>query len=291
MAEFDAPSARERQLAAELRLLRGTVGLHGKDVATRLAWSPSKVSRIETGRSGVSQDDLERMLTLYGVPEQRAEQLRRLAASAQSRGWWDAYAGSLSAGYSSLIKLESGSQALQCYCAVVPHALLQTPDYARQVIRSTSHRPSQTEIDRRVEVTRQRQRVLTHPDRPLRLSAVIDEAVFRRRVKDPDGAEDVAVTRAQFERLAEAATMPNVAIQVLPFEAGLPPVTGGSFSILESSATEVPDVVYLENKTRIFFVDSEAEVHQYTQDFAHLSALALSRDDSLAMIQRLATPG
>ena len=41
-------------------------------------------------------------------------------------------------------------------------------------------------------------------------------------------------------------------------------MTAGSFSVLESRATRAPDVVYLENKTRVFFIDSEAEVHRYT---------------------------
>jgi len=286
MIERDAPSARERQLAGELRLLRGTAGLNGKDTALRLGWSASKVSRIETGRIGVNGDDLELLLELYHVPNDRAEYLRRLAASAQSKGWWDAYAETLSSGYANLIKLESGSRALHCYCAVVPHALLQTSDYARHVMRSTLQRPSPTEINRRVEIHRRRQAVVQRDDRPLRLNAVIDEAVFRRQIKRPDGPVEVATMRAQLEWLADAASRQNIRIQVLPFGAGLPPVTAGSFSILESVATEVPDVVYLENKTRIFFVESEAEVYWYTQDFEMLSSIALSPDESLALIRQ-----
>ena len=35
-------------------MLRAAVPLHGKDVAERLGWSPSKVSRIESARVGIS---------------------------------------------------------------------------------------------------------------------------------------------------------------------------------------------------------------------------------------------
>src|SRR3954454_21368535 len=127
----ESPSVRERRLAAELRLLRAAVPLHGKEVADRLGWSASKVSRIETGRIGIAAADLDRLLALYRVPDDRAAYLRRLAPSVRPRGWWDAYADTLSAGYANLIRMESGSRALRCFAAVVPHALLQSPDYVR----------------------------------------------------------------------------------------------------------------------------------------------------------------
>jgi transcriptional regulator with XRE-family HTH domain len=279
----DTPSVRERRLAHELRLLRTAAQLHGKDVAASLGWSPSKVSRIENGRSGIGEDDLERLVELYRVPDQQAGYLRRLAPSARPRGWWDAYAETLSAGYANLIRLEAGSQALRCYGALVPHALLQTPDYAREVILSTWEPPSPAEVDRRVQVCRRRQDVL---DAGLRLSAVVDESVLRRSVVPGDAARDTAVRRGQLERLARVAALPNVTLQVLPFAAGLPPVTAGSFSVLDSPASGAPDVVYLENKTRIFFIDAEAEVHRYTRAFDLISELALDPSASVALVER-----
>jgi transcriptional regulator with XRE-family HTH domain len=287
MAERDTPSVRERRLAHELRLLRTASQLHGKDVAATLGWSPSKVSRIETGRTGIAEDDLERLVALYRVPDPQAAYLRRLAPSARPRGWWDAYAETLSAGYANLIRLESGSQALRCYGALVPHALLQTADYAREVILSTWERPSPTEVERRVQVCRRRQDVLDtdRADGGLRLSAVVDESVLHRCVVPGDPARDTAIRRGQLERLAAVAARPNVTLQVLPFAAGLPPVTAGSFSVLDSPASGAPDVVYLENKTRIFFIDAEAEVHRYTRAFDLISELALDPADSLTLLE------
>ena len=284
---MEPPSVRERRLAHELRLLRTAAELHGKDVAATLGWSPSKVSRIETGRTGIAEDDLERLVALYRVPDQQAAYLRRLAPSVRPRGWWDAYAETLSPGYANLIRLESGSQALRCYGALVPHALLQTADYAREVILSTWERPSPAEVERRVQVCRRRQDVLDtgRDDGGLRLSAVVDESVFRRCVVPGDPERDAAIRRGQLERLAAVAARPNVTLQVLPFTAGLPPVTAGSFSVLDSPATAAPDVVYLENKTRIFFIDAEAEVHRYTRAFDLISEMALDPAASLALIE------
>lgn len=288
MAQDDPPSVRERQLAAELRLLRRTVNLNGKDVADRLGWSTSKISRIETGKIGVSQQDLELLFDLYEVPEDKAADLRRLAATARAQGWWDAYANSLSSGYSNLVKLEASCATLQCYCAVVPHALLQTREYSRHVIQSTMQAPAPSEVDRRLDIARLRQKVLRRGDPPMRLSAVIDEAAFRRHIRTPAGKIDTGVTRAQFKHLAELMTWPNISIQVLPFTAGLPPVTAGSFSILESSVTNAAGVVYLENKTRFFFIDDAYEVHQYGQEFQLLSSMALDPDKSREFMERAA---
>ncbi|MBB3674940.1 helix-turn-helix domain-containing protein [Modestobacter versicolor] len=284
----DTPSVRERRLASELRALRTTAGLHGKDVAATLGWSASKVSRIENGRTGIGEADLERLVELYRVPDAQAGYLRRLAPSVRPRGWWDAYAETLSPGYANLVRLESGSQALRCYGALVPHALLQTTDYAREVILSTWERPSPAEVERRVEVCRRRQEVLDtgRADGGLLLHAVVDESVLRRSAVPRDPARDSAVRRGQLERLAAVADLPNVTLQVLPFAAGLPPVTAGSFAVLDSPASGTPDVVYLENKTRIFFIDAEAELHRYTRAFDLISEMALDPAASRALVTR-----
>jgi transcriptional regulator with XRE-family HTH domain len=277
----DSPSTRERRLGEELRLLRAAAGFTGRDAAARLGWSPSKVSRIESASIGISAEDLARCLELYGASAAQAERLGRVAESVRFKGWWDPFADLLTPEYTNLIRLEAGSRAIDAYCAVVPHALLQTPNYAATVIRSSKAQPSDLEFQRRVDMHRRRQGLLRKGG-TIRFSAVVDESVFHRRLADP------VALRTQFARLAELAEWPNVRLQVLPFGVGLPPVTAGSFCVLESEATGLADVVYLENKTRAFFVDSEAEVYLYTQDYTMLQEMALSPDESLHYMRRAA---
>lgn len=284
-AVVTSPSVRERRLARELRDLRTSGGWHGKDVAARLGWSASKVSRIENGRIGIGAEDLDRLLELYRVAGERAEHLRRLAPHTRPRGWWDSYADTLSAGYANLIRLEAGSRALRCWSAVVPHALLQTADYARQVILSTWAPPSAAEVARRVQVCVRRQEVLDGRDGPpLELSAVVDESVLHRTPSSGDGSDARAVMRGQLERLLAVGERPHVTIRVLPFAAGLPPVTSGSFAVLDPLVATGPDVVYLENKTRIFFLDGDAEVARYAAAHEHIAGMALSVEDSRAVL-------
>ncbi len=289
VAGYDTPSVRERNLAKELRTLRRAAQLQGKDVAGRLGWSASKVSRIENGRIGIGVEDLELLIALYAVPYERATFLRRLADSIRAKGWWDAYRETLNPGYGSLIKLEAGSSALRSYCVLVPHALLMTRDFARQIILLAPQSPSASELEHRLEVVRRRQEVLqARGDRePLQLSVILDESFLHRRVVSPEGDEaGRALMRQQLERLLADAERPNVTLRLLPLTVGLPPVTVGSFSILGSTATGSPDVVYMENKSRIFFIDAESEVNSYVQDFELIASWALTPAASADRIRR-----
>lgn len=47
-------TARRRELGAELRRLREQSGYNGIDVATRLSWTASMLSRAETGKRPAS---------------------------------------------------------------------------------------------------------------------------------------------------------------------------------------------------------------------------------------------
>jgi hypothetical protein len=51
-----SPTLRRRELAAQLRRLRTDRGLTQKQVAKRLDWSPTKMSRIEMGHRGKPAD-------------------------------------------------------------------------------------------------------------------------------------------------------------------------------------------------------------------------------------------
>ena len=55
-------STARRELGAELRRLRAD--RRAADVAAGLSWSESKLSRIETARTGINETDLDRLLNL-----------------------------------------------------------------------------------------------------------------------------------------------------------------------------------------------------------------------------------
>ena len=268
---------RARQLAAELRRLRDAATLTGEEAAGRLGWSPSKISRIETGQTAPSPADLRRVLDLYEVVGTQRERLELLGLSAGQRGWWDAYADTLGPEYTALIALEAEAESVRWYSPMLVPGLLQTEQYAREVIRSGLLIAPPGEIERRVQVKMTRQRVLTR-ENPLQLAVVIDEAAILRMVGGPQ------VMREQLAHLAAMAARPNVSVQVLPLAAGAHPATTGEFTILGFPQLIAPDVVFLENMTSDLYVEHEAEVYRYGMAFDRLRALALPPHESAAFI-------
>lgn len=277
------PTVRRRRLAGELRRLRERKELTLEDAAERLGWSAAKVSRIETARVGITSPDLTRMLDLYELADDRRAGLHALARTARTRGWWDAYADSLPSDYSAYIQLEADAAFIRSYDGMIVHGLLQTDEYAREIIRAAlMGLSSPAEVERRVEVRMTRQRLLLRDESPLRFWTVVDEAALTRRV----GSE--AIMREQYARLLEFADRDNVTIQALPFAKGAHPATAGTFALLEFRESHDPNVVYVEGTTSNLYVESDAEIYRYSLAFDHLRAMALDPDESRRLIARLA---
>jgi transcriptional regulator with XRE-family HTH domain len=277
------PTVRRRRLAVELRRLRDRAELTLEEAAGQLGWSITKLSRIETSRVGVQPDDLKRMLDLYEIDGERRSGLITLGRAARTKGWWDAYADSLPADYANYISLEADASALRCYDVQTVHGLLQTEDYARAIVASGLMALSPpAEVERRVEVRQTRQRLLTRESGPLRFSTVVDEAALRRMVGSAE------IMRAQCARLLKLAQLPNVTIQVLPYDAGVHPGLAGTFAIMEFPERHDPAVVYIETMTSNLYVENDAAVYRHTLAFDQLRALALGPQGSAEFIARLA---
>lgn len=74
------PAVRRRKLGAELRALRTSAGLTSGDAARLVGWHQSKVSRIETGASGVKPADVRLLLDAYTVSDAQLRELLMVLA-------------------------------------------------------------------------------------------------------------------------------------------------------------------------------------------------------------------
>lgn len=105
------PAVRRRKLGAELRVLRTRSALTSIEAALRVGWHQSKVSRIETGASGVRPADVRKLLDAYGVDDTELRELLLALAGSEDGGgrhnWWHAYRGVLPPTYRDFISLES----------------------------------------------------------------------------------------------------------------------------------------------------------------------------------------
>ncbi|MCX3288189.1 helix-turn-helix domain-containing protein [Streptomyces luteogriseus] len=275
------PAVRRRKLGAELRALRTSAGLTSGEAARLVSWHQSKVSRIETGTSGVKPADVRLLLDAYGVTDSQLRELLMMLAGSDDNGgrhhWWHAYRGVLPPTYRDFISLESQAGTMRTLETTVVPGLLQTPEYARAVTRAAVEGLPEDRLDTLVEVRLARQDVL-RADPPLELSAVLDEAVLRREVGGP------GVMARQLERLVEAARLPQVRLQVLPFAAGAHIGVTGPFVIFSFSSTSDLDVVVLDHLTSSLYLERKEDLQAYTEAFNALQIHALSPEDSLDFI-------
>jgi hypothetical protein len=81
----------------------------------------------------------------------------------------------------------------------------------------------------------------------------------------------------QLQRLIEAAALPNVTIQVLPFSVGVHAGMDGEFTILSYADPADPDVVYLETSAGQSFDESTDVTRRYNSIFDDLRAAVQNR--------------
>jgi Domain of unknown function (DUF5753)/Helix-turn-helix domain len=278
VTERRSPTIRRRRLGAELRRQREAAGVTIEMVAEQLECSASKISRIETGHTSATPRDVRDMLRIYGVVDSASDELVQIAREARQKGWWHPYSTVLTGAY---VGLEAAASSIRAYEQQVVPGLLQTEDYAKAMIRAARPDITADEVEQRVRVRLGRQSLLSQDD-PIDVWVVLDEAVLSR----PVGGD--AVMRAQLERLVAAAELPNVTLQVLPFEVGAHAGMDGTFAILDFPEPGDPDVVYAENATGGLFLEKSEEIQKYVFIFDHIRAAAIRPAESVALIEKLA---
>jgi transcriptional regulator with XRE-family HTH domain len=277
-----SPSLRRRRLAAELRRLRDESGLSIGDVAERLDWQASRISRIETRQLGVTAPDLRRLLDVYGVEDHGyRNRLSDLARRANERGWWQSYPRHvIPSEYGDLITVEAEAATIRSYQPEVVPGLLQTAGYAHAVIRAGRKSDTAAEIDRRVEVRLERQHVLTRADPPPpRVHVVLNEAVLRRRVGGPE------VMHEQLEYLMTERDRANVTVQVLPFDTGAHPSMVGPFTMMTFLDPGDLGVIYLEHPTSSLFLETPGELRAYEEFWDDIQSSSYSPDDTRTFLK------
>jgi transcriptional regulator with XRE-family HTH domain len=278
VASDDAnPTLRRRELGFLLRKLRTDRGLTVDEVTKRLLVSPTKISRLETGRTGASARDVRDLCDLYQVTDQaEREQLMTLAREGKQRAWWQQEA----LPYATYIGLEAEATSISDYNPDVVSGLLQTEEYARALFGIAVPPLDRATLEQRVEARIKRQDLLTQDNGPL-FHCILDEAALRRHVGGS------AAMRVQLERIIEIADLPKVIIQLIPLEVGAYPGMGSAFDILEFEERMVNDVVYVEGIFGDIYLESAGDLDRCKQLFARLRSAALNPEDSIALTARI----
>ncbi|MFD5431885.1 helix-turn-helix domain-containing protein [Kitasatospora sp. NPDC127067] len=277
------PTVRQRRLARTLKELRGDADLTIAQSARHLACAESKISRIEAAQSGIRLVDLRLLLDLYGVkdPETRGR-LEILSREGRLRGWWDRYSEALSPLYADYIALESDASDMYSIQTLLVPGILQTEDYTRAVVRAQIEDATSEQIETLTKVRQERRSVLAR-DTPMRVWAVLSESALRHQVGGP------SVMREQLRSLAASSESPNINVQILPEASEIHAALFGPVTILSFPEVAETDVVYVDSLLSTLYIEEPDEVFKYANLFRRALAESLPRNESIALIERIAS--
>ena len=249
-------------------------GSTAEQVGERLRFSPSKMSRLETGHRGASPRDISDLCDLYEVDDEQRQRLLELASEGKQRAWWQP----LGLPYSDYVGLEAEAVSISDFGLGFIPGLLQTADYARAIVHAVLPDLEPDMAEQRVQgrMARQRQ-FLDRADAP-RFEAVVDESVLHRVV----GSR--AVMQAQLEHLLGLSKQPNITVRVIPYEAGALPAGNNKFIILRFASAEVKDLVFIEGLTGDLYLEDPGDVKTYSTTFRTLVQLAKSPEATREVI-------
>ncbi|KQX58048.1 MULTISPECIES: helix-turn-helix transcriptional regulator [unclassified Streptomyces] len=216
-------------LGARLRELRFTCPtgrLTGRQLAQRLGWQGSKVSKLENAKQTATPEDLQAWADATGRPEVYPELAARLAGfESHIRSWRRALASGFQPMYEGLTAEINRSSDIRVWEEAVVPGLMQTPEYARHVIRRYAELLGVTQsVEDAVRARTQRQEWLYQPGHKLRV--LVWEAALRSLICPP------SVLASQLDRLAGMIGMDTVELGVVPFAVPVKIVPANGFWLL-----------------------------------------------------------
>jgi len=284
MATDQGPVVQSALLRTELIRLRKEAGLTQEQVALALDWSPSKLIRVEGGRSSITKVDLDALLSQYGISsESLRERLQTLSRGARERAWWASYRDEINSTYLEYVGYETGAAFIRQYSEAPLPGLLQTPEYAEVL---TANSVDALRVAPVVKFRLQRQAEIARRSEPPREYYVLDESVIRRHVGI---SQDPAIMPNQLRYIADRAEREErLTVRIIPFKVGAHRGLAGPFTLLEFEGA-MPDILYIDlGREATLITGNDPRIGEYADDFEILLEQSLSSADSIALLRQAA---
>ncbi|WP_225102558.1 helix-turn-helix transcriptional regulator [Streptomyces sp. CoH27] len=274
-----APTVLRMILGRRLQDMRLDAGASLEDAAKALRVKTLTIRRLEKAEVALKPLYVEKLLETYGAERQVIDEFVDLAEQANQPGWWHSYRDAVPSWFTAYVSLETSAKTLRTYEPQYVTGLLQTPDYARAVLRGGLPHGSEEELARRVELRLRRQSLLEREDAPT-LWVVMEEAVLHRAVGSAD------VMREQIERLLDVSELAHISVDIVPFTAGAHVGACAPFTYFRFEEPELPDIVYSELLSASVYLDQRADVVAHLEAHSRM-ALLTSSEDSRALLNRM----
>lgn len=264
MEVVETLSQHRQALGQRLRELRESKGLSGSELARRLGWSQSRVSRIETARQSLTADDVRAITRMLGVSDDTTAELVA-TVSGLEREWTD-YQTHLARGtvdrQAQVQQIEAGARTIRGFQPVLVPGLLQTPAYTRAMIETEGLVSDEDEIAAIVELRTERQRILDDPDKSF--AFLLTESALWNRYGSAEAM------RGQYEHIQAAAMRRNVRLGIIPRWARLTAIPSTDFTVYDDA------LVTISTMTSEIVLRLPADVSRYQRIFERLSSCAVA---------------
>lgn len=263
------PESGRVALGRTLLLLREKAGKTLAQLAAETSYDKSYLYRLEKGERLSKRAVMEDLDTYYG------------SAGLLVRLWRDARKEVIKDKYKAFMELEATARIMWMFQLAVP-GLLQTEEYARTVLsglsRAQTTAGNREEIEEQVAARMGRQELLYREPAPS-IRVILDEGAVRRPVPDAQVWAD------QLSRLVEAAELPSVALQVLPYAAGVHDVMNSHLTLLWQRVGE--PVAYVEGNGIGELIEDPDRVLSFRLSYDLVRDAALTPEQSTAFIKGL----
>jgi transcriptional regulator with XRE-family HTH domain len=251
------PTVYRRRLRNILRRERESRGITQTTAAEAMAWSVSKLIRIETGTVTISVNDLKMLLAHYGITDPgRVNELVEMSKASREHSWLWPYRGIASDVFLTFLGHEEAAVRSYSFQPILVPGLLQTDEYAATVLQVIRGPRDANRLNRLRELRIARQeRVLSRTD-PIELNYLLDESVVRRAV----GGR--TTMKSQINHLIDSCEKDNLRIRIIPFSMGIYRSIRLPYVVLEFSDPADNPVLYLEYPHRESLIKEDGPFDQ-----------------------------
>ncbi|MEU2075538.1 helix-turn-helix transcriptional regulator [Streptomyces sp. NPDC013489] len=261
-----SPTVLRLTIGSRLRKLRDAAGITPLQASERIRCHYSKISRMECGKVPLKVCDVQDLLELYGADPREADASADLVELSNRSGWWERYGSVVPDWFDKLIGLQEGASVIWTYEVLLVPGLLQTPEYAFAVAREGFPLADRLEIEARVDLRVERQKILSRSEGP-RLWALFDSGVLNRHIGSPE------VMYRQISHMINLSEHPRITLQIVP-EGFV--ITASTPVTLIRFPVDLPDIVYLENSFDARYLDREKETAHFRALLDPLATTAYS---------------
>lgn len=258
-------------LGQQLRDLRKDAGLTGRGLAGLAGWHSSKVSKIEYGKQTPSEDDIRVWCRLTSADKQIPD---LIAAVRNIESMYVEWRRMLSVGtrrrQSASRRLESNTKLMRWYEPVLVPGILQTAEYASEVMRRViEFYDVPDDVDAGVAERMERQTILYRGDH--RFHFVLAQQALNTMV---GGVETMI---GQLDRLLAVMSLPRVAFGIVPDHTDYQ-VPTNQFIIFDNR------LVHVETVSAELSISQPREVALYNKAFQKLSEQAVTGSAARTLI-------